>query len=118
MESEDGSLTPTEVTTGRTVGREVEILAGLTAGQHVVSSGAFLVDAESNLGALTAGMDMEEDAIDHSEHDMGGAPMDDTMDHSEHEMGGAPMDDAMDHSGHEMAPDSAPAGGAGGHVHE
>jgi len=75
VRSADGSLVPTEVTQGRTVGRDVEIVAGLEAGQRVVSSAAFLVDAESNLGALTAGMDMggvdSAAAADHSGHDMG-----------------------------------------------
>jgi Cu(I)/Ag(I) efflux system membrane fusion protein len=52
----DGSLVARDVTAGRAVGRVVEILAGLDAGERVVSSAAFLVDAESNLGALTAGM--------------------------------------------------------------
>ena len=53
----DGSLMPREVTTGRTVGTLMEVLGGLDAGDEVVSSAAFLVDAESNLGALTAGLE-------------------------------------------------------------
>jgi RND family efflux transporter MFP subunit len=66
----DGALTPREVTPGRTVGRSVEIMAGLEAGERVVSSAAFLVDAESNLGALTAGMDTAgmTDTTDHANH--------------------------------------------------
>jgi Cu(I)/Ag(I) efflux system membrane fusion protein len=55
VQAPDGSLVPREVTAGRTVGREVEILEGLEAGERIVSSAAFLVDAESNLGALTGG---------------------------------------------------------------
>lgn len=47
----DGSLVPHEVTVGQSAGDHVEILAGLAAGQVVVASASFLVDAESNLGA-------------------------------------------------------------------
>lgn len=83
VRSADGTLVPREVTPGRTVGQEMQILAGLEPGERVVSSAAFLVDAESNLGALTAGMGMEgmdgmemepdtTDDVDHSQHDMGG----------------------------------------------
>lgn len=82
VRADDGSLVPREVTPGRTVGRDVEILAGLEPGETVVSSAAFLVDAESNLGALTAGME----GMDGMEG--GGtmeiAPSGDTMDHSNH----------------------------------
>jgi Cu(I)/Ag(I) efflux system membrane fusion protein len=57
----DGSLLPREVRVGIASGNDVEILAGLTAGETVVSSASFLIDAESNMGASTAamqGMDM------------------------------------------------------------
>lgn len=47
----DGMLTPREITLGLPAGREIEVVAGLEAGEVVVSSAAFLVDAESNLGA-------------------------------------------------------------------
>lgn len=53
---EDGSLVPHEVTTGRAAGDHIEILAGLEAGQVVVASASFLVDAESNLGAALRAM--------------------------------------------------------------
>lgn len=111
VEGADGMLTPREVTPGRAAGRDVEILAGLAAGERVVSAAAFLVDAESNLGAL---MDMESaggaedhtghvmpvDTVDHSGHDMSG---DAAVDHSDHIM---PVD-TVDHSGHLMPPDTA-----------
>jgi Cu(I)/Ag(I) efflux system membrane fusion protein len=89
----DGTLMPREVTAGRTVGRSVEIMAGLEAGERVVSSAAFLVDAESNLGALTAGMDTTD----------AGDGMDDTDD-----MEGM---DAMEdgHDGHAPAGTPAPS---------
>jgi Cu(I)/Ag(I) efflux system membrane fusion protein len=53
VQSADGTLRPREVTVGRTSGQLTQILAGLEAGEQVVSSAAFLVDAESNLGTMT-----------------------------------------------------------------
>lgn len=98
----DGRLVPHEITTGLVAGREVEVLAGLEAGQRVVSSASFLIDAESNLGASMADMEGLEgaasgDTIDHSGHDMGstdtGARPMESME---------PMDaDTNDHSGHQ-----------------
>jgi Cu(I)/Ag(I) efflux system membrane fusion protein len=93
----DGTLMPREVTAGRTVGRSVEIMAGLEAGERVVSSAAFLVDAESNLGALTAGMDTT-DAGDGMDHDMDAVEGTDDMDD---------MEDG--HDGHAPAGTPAPS---------
>ncbi len=54
-----GELVPTDVTMGRTSGDLQEILTGVKPGDRVVSSAAFLVDAESNLGSMAMpGMDM------------------------------------------------------------
>lgn len=138
VESEDGTLVPRAVTTGRTAGREVEVVSGLTAGERVVSSAAFLVDAESNLGSLMemgaesggAAADVGMEGMDHSQHDMGdmGAdPPADTsdamgeMDHSQHMAAPAPDTtdhsmhmadpDTTDHSGHVMAPDTTARSG-------
>jgi Cu(I)/Ag(I) efflux system membrane fusion protein len=72
----DGTLVPREVTLGLPAGREIEILAGLEAGERVVSSAGFLIDAESNLGA----------AMDHPE---GQAP--------------APVDPHAEHTGEQGA---------------
>jgi Cu(I)/Ag(I) efflux system membrane fusion protein len=47
---------PTLVTLGSASDERVEILSGVTAGDTVVASGTFLVDAESNLGTLLGGM--------------------------------------------------------------
>ncbi len=59
VQQPDGDLVPTDVTMGRTSGDLQQLLAGVTAGERVVSSAAFLVDAESNLGDLAMpGMDM------------------------------------------------------------
>jgi multidrug efflux pump subunit AcrA (membrane-fusion protein) len=52
----DGMLTPRAVTLGAATNDRVEILSGLAAGEQVVASGTFLVDAESNLGATMGGM--------------------------------------------------------------
>jgi len=109
VEDRDGSLIPRAVSPGRVAGREVQILAGIRAGERIVTSAAFLVDAESNLGSLLEsggmpGMEMDGmddstgmDGTDPSQHDMSTS---DAMDHSEHEMS-AP--DAMDPSQHDMA---------------
>ena len=51
-----GTLTPREVAVGAANDDRVEILRGLAAGETVVSSATFLVDAESNLGTALGGM--------------------------------------------------------------
>lgn len=52
----DGSYEPRPVVLGRTTEDRLEILGGLDAGDSVVASGTFLVDAESNLGTIMGGM--------------------------------------------------------------
>ncbi len=52
----DGMLEPREVTVGVANDTRVEILRGLDAGETVVASATFLVDAESNLGTVMGGM--------------------------------------------------------------
>jgi Cu(I)/Ag(I) efflux system membrane fusion protein len=52
----NGTLLPREVALGSTTAERVEILRGLSAGEQVVSSATFLVDAESNLGTALGGM--------------------------------------------------------------
>jgi len=68
----DGRLLPREIVAGRTSGRFMEVLEGVEAGERVVSSAAFLVDAESNLGTMT-GESMEGmegmGGMDHSNRD-------------------------------------------------
>ena len=51
-----GMLTPREVAVGAANDDRVEILRGLAPGETVVSSGTFLVDAESNLSTALGGM--------------------------------------------------------------
>lgn len=55
----DGTLMPREVTVGASAGDQIEILAGLAAGDVVVSAASFLVDAEANLGMALEGMAQE-----------------------------------------------------------
>jgi Cu(I)/Ag(I) efflux system membrane fusion protein len=51
-----GQLAPREVALGVANDERVEILRGLVAGETVVASATFLVDAESNLGKAAGGM--------------------------------------------------------------
>lgn len=71
VRAQDGALLPRKVVLGRTEGRFTEILEGLEEGESVVSSAAFLIDAESNLGTMTGEMEAAEGAstgTDHSGH--------------------------------------------------
>lgn len=52
----NGYLEPRDVTTGRRMGDQVEILSGLKAGERIATSGTFLIDSESQLKAAAAGM--------------------------------------------------------------
>jgi len=51
-----GQLTPREVTLGASSDDRVEVVRGLAAGETVVASATFLIDAESNLGTALGGM--------------------------------------------------------------
>ena len=57
----DGALLPREIQSGRASGRYIQVLSGLEMGEQVVSSAAFLVDAESNLGTMTGDLEMVDD---------------------------------------------------------
>jgi Cu(I)/Ag(I) efflux system membrane fusion protein len=52
----DGMLVPREVQLGLSTGDRTEVRAGLRAGEVVVASATFLIDAESNLGSALGGM--------------------------------------------------------------
>jgi RND family efflux transporter MFP subunit len=52
----NGYLEPRSVAVGERFGDRVTITRGLTAGERVVSSGTFLIDAESQLKAAAGGM--------------------------------------------------------------
>jgi RND family efflux transporter MFP subunit len=61
VEDSAGRLAPRLVTLGLETEAQVEVRSGLRAGERVVAAAAFLLDAESNLGAAMAamaGMDM------------------------------------------------------------
>jgi Cu(I)/Ag(I) efflux system membrane fusion protein len=47
---------PVEVTVGARFGERVQVLSGLSEGEVIVTSAAFLIDAESRLKSATAGM--------------------------------------------------------------
>lgn len=49
----EGKYRPVDVQTGQEANGQVEITAGLTAGQQVVVSGQFLLDSEASLRAVT-----------------------------------------------------------------
>lgn len=52
----DGRLAPREIVTGVATIDRVEVMRGLAAGDTVVASATFLIDAESNLGAAMGAM--------------------------------------------------------------
>ena len=58
----DGALTPREIVLGARAGQRFQVLSGLAAGERIVASANFLVDAESRLTTGAApvmpGMDM------------------------------------------------------------
>lgn len=69
----EGMLQPREVVLGPQAGEYVQILAGLTSGETIVSSANFLVDAESRLSSTGDGMPgMQHDAGNPAEN--GGTP--------------------------------------------
>ncbi|AJX33451.1 efflux RND transporter periplasmic adaptor subunit [Burkholderia oklahomensis] len=52
VRSADGRLRPADVTAGRDVGDETEVLGGLSEGETVVASGQFLIDSEASLKSV------------------------------------------------------------------
>jgi RND family efflux transporter MFP subunit len=118
-----GQLHPMEVVTGLSSGDQTQVLSGLQEGQVVVASATFLIDAESNLGAAMAamaGMDHsmsptgEDEAMDHSQHQMEGMGEDAPeaeMDHSDHVM--PPDTGGSEHQGHLTPPDAGSSGTQG-----
>lgn len=56
VRSADGRFVPHTVTLGTATDERIAVLTGLTTRDTVVTSGTFLVDAESNLGSLMGGM--------------------------------------------------------------
>lgn len=56
VDDSSGMFTPREVRLGASTDDRIEIISGLAAGERVVASGTFLLDAESNLGKALGGM--------------------------------------------------------------
>ena len=56
LKRRDGMLEPRYVRLGATSDERVQVLGGVAAGDTIVSSATFLIDAESNLGAALGGM--------------------------------------------------------------
>lgn len=56
VDDTSGMFTPREVRLGASTDDRVEIISGIAAGERVVASGTFLLDAEANLGAALGGM--------------------------------------------------------------
>ncbi|MCJ2187660.1 efflux RND transporter periplasmic adaptor subunit [Novosphingobium beihaiensis] len=52
LASGKGRYRPAEVRTGQTAGGQTEILAGLSEGEKVVTSGQFLIDSEASLAGM------------------------------------------------------------------
>ena len=52
----DGALAPRDVVVGVATDDRIQVLKGVVAGETVVASATFLVDAESNLGSAIGGM--------------------------------------------------------------
>jgi RND family efflux transporter MFP subunit len=52
----NGFFEPRQVVTGERSGDRIQILSGLTGGERIVTSGAFLIDSESQLKAAASGM--------------------------------------------------------------
>jgi Cu(I)/Ag(I) efflux system membrane fusion protein len=54
LAQEGGRYLPAEVEVGREAGGQSEILAGLAAGEKVITSGQFLIDSEASLSGIQA----------------------------------------------------------------
>jgi Cu(I)/Ag(I) efflux system membrane fusion protein len=82
----EGRFVPHEVTLGSATDTQVEILKGVSLGDTIVASGTFLVDAESNLGALMGGMGNMPgmDLTAPATPTPGGAPSPDSAPHAAH----------------------------------
>jgi Cu(I)/Ag(I) efflux system membrane fusion protein len=49
---DDNRFLPADITTGRPVGSDIEVKAGLSEGQRIVTSGQFLIDSEASLKSV------------------------------------------------------------------
>jgi hypothetical protein len=72
LEEEGGGIRPVDAELGATIGDHVVVLSGVTAGQRVVTSAQYLIDAEANIGAIMRSMMSMLGAGDMSGMDMPG----------------------------------------------
>ena len=107
---EPGKFEPREVTLGVSSGGMTQIIAGLTAGERVVTSSQFLIDSESKLREATAKM-MEAMAADES-MDMSDMNMDDMS------MEDMSMDSSQDMSDMDMSDMTMETMNAEGYKHD
>ncbi|MFA9461282.1 efflux RND transporter periplasmic adaptor subunit [Thiohalorhabdus methylotrophus] len=106
----EGRFRPVKVKTGVESGEWVEIRKGLAAGQKVVTSGQFLLDAESDFGAAMERMDSGEkkkdmEGMDHGDTNRGRKDgSGDSMNHGDMDQESMEEDagSPMDHEGHSM----------------
>jgi len=75
VEQEEGGIRAVAAELGATVGDHVIVRSGVTAGQRVVSSAQYLIDAEANIGAIMRSMMGMMGAGDMSGMDMGDMEM-------------------------------------------
>jgi hypothetical protein len=67
----NGELMPHELALGRRGVDHIEVVAGLEAGQRVVTSAQFLLDSESNLAEVMKAMVSQMNTSDMGARDMG-----------------------------------------------
>ena len=92
---EGGYFEPRKVQVGAQVDEKYVVLAGLRAGERVVTSGNFLIDSESKLKSATGGMGMP--GMDHGSHK---APVIEQDAHKARAVHGNDKAPVIDHSAH------------------
>lgn len=98
-----------KVQLGGRIDNKVIVLAGLKAGERIVTSANFLIDSESKLKSAAAGLGMP--GMNHGGGAPGGSKQAQT-DHSQHQQGGqpqaTPQPSEEDHSKHQLKPKAQP----------
>jgi RND family efflux transporter MFP subunit len=124
---EGGYFEPRKVQLGGRVDNKVIVLAGLKAGERIVTSANFLIDSESKLKSAASGLGMpgmpgmsgggapagaKPAQPDHSQHQQGGqpqaAPQPAEEDHSKHQLKPRAEPQVEDHSKHQVKPKAEP----------
>ena len=124
---EGGYFEPRKVQLGGRVDNKVIVLAGLKAGERIVTSANFLIDSESKLKSAASGLGMpgmpgmsgggapagaKPAQPDHSQHQQGGqpqaAPQPAEEDHSKHQLKPKAEPQVEDHSKHQVKPKAEP----------